>query len=110
RALHVALEHDVEVLHAAGLDLLEERLERHAAARRLLRKRLAPQALAALVCEIACAALVVDDTAQLAGGRRLVEAEDLDRLARARFLHALAAIVVQRAHAAPRVTGDDRVA
>ena len=30
-ALDVALEDDVEVLHAAGLHLLEERLERHAA-------------------------------------------------------------------------------
>src|SRR5204862_878580 len=76
----------------------------------LLRERLAPQALAALVCEVAGAALVLDDARELAGGRRLVEAEDLDGVARPRLLQALAAVVVERAHTAPRVAGDDRVA
>ena len=57
-------------------------LERDAAAR-LLRERLAAQALAALLREVAGAAVVLDDAAELAGRRRLVEAEDLDRLARA---------------------------
>jgi hypothetical protein len=48
RALDVALEDDVEVCDTAGLELLEERLERGAAAR-LARERLALQPLAALV-------------------------------------------------------------
>ena len=53
-------------------------LERDAAAR-LLRERLAAQPLAALLRELARAALVLDHARQLAGRRRLVEAEDLDR-------------------------------
>src|SRR5919204_532882 len=55
-------------------------------------------------------AVVLDDAGLLAGRRRLVEAQDLDRRAGLRLLHLLAAIVVQRAHAAPGVAGDDRVA
>ena len=55
-------------------------------------------------------ALVLDDAGVLAGRRRLVEAEDLDRRARARLLHLLAAEVEERAHLAPGVAGDDRVA
>jgi hypothetical protein len=62
------------------------------------------------LCELACATFVLDDTSQLAGGRWLVEAEDLDGLARTRFLHALTEVVVESAHAAPRIAGDDRVA
>ncbi len=77
---------------------------------RLLGERLAPQALAALLGELAGAAVVLDDAAELAGGRRLVEAEDLDRVARLGRLDALAAVVVERPHAAPGVAGDDRVA
>ena len=76
----------------------------------LLRDRLAAQALAALVREVAGAPLVLDDAAELAGRRRLVEAEDLDGLAGQRLLDALAEIVVERANAAPGVAGDDRVA
>ncbi len=79
-------------------------------AARLLGHRLAAQPLAALMGEVAGAALVLDDPAELACGRRAVEAEDLDGLARRCFLDALAAIVVERAHAAPRIAGDDRVA
>ena len=102
RALHVALEDDVEVGDAAGLHLLEELLERDAAAR-LLRERLAPQPLAALLGELARAAVVLDDAAELARRRRLVEAEDLDRVARPGRLDLLAAVVVERAHAAPGI-------
>ena len=77
---------------------------------RLLRERLAPEALAALLREVARAPVVLDHAAELAGRRRLVEAEDLDRIARARRLDLLAAVVVERTHAAPGVAGDDRVA
>ena len=55
-------------------------------------------------------AFVLDDAGVLAGGRRLVEADDLDGVARPRRLELLAVEVVERAHASPRVTGDDRVA
>ena len=82
RALHVALEDDVQVLDAAGLHLLEQVLERDAAAG-CFASCLAAQALAALVRELAGAAVVLDDARELAGVRRLVEAEDLDRVARA---------------------------
>src|SRR5262249_26216160 len=50
------------------------------------------------------------DSRELASGRRMIEAEDLDRRPRARLLDLLAAIVVEGAHAAPGVAGDDRVA
>ena len=102
RALHVALDDDVQVLHASGLHLLEQLVERDTAAA-LLGHRLAPQALTALLRELAGAPLVLDDAAELAGGRRTVEAEDLDGLARARLLDALTEIVVERPHAAPGI-------
>src|SRR5215207_3780294 len=54
-------------------------------------------------------ALVLDDARVLARGRRLVEAEDLDRRTGARFLDLLAAIVVERPHLPPCVAGDDAV-
>ena len=107
-ALHVALDHEVQILDGAGLHLLEELLERDAAAR-LLRQRLAAQALTALLRELAGAALGLDDAQQLAGRRRAVEAEDLDGVAGPASSMLLAAIVVERADAAPGVAGDDRV-
>src|SRR5579862_241215 len=109
RALDVALDDDVQVLHAAGLELCEQGLERDAAAR-LLRELLAAQPLAALVRELACPAFLLDDARQLARLRWMAESGDLDRLARPGPLDPLAAVVVQRAHAAPRVAGDDGVA
>src|SRR6187551_3859946 len=54
-------------------------------------------------------ALVLDDARALPRSRRLVEAEDLDGRAGARFLDLLAAIVVERPHLPPRVAGDDAV-
>ena len=108
-ALHVALEDDVQVGDAARLHLLEQLVERHAPAR-LLGERLAAQPLPALLREIARAAVVLDHTAELAGRRRPVEAEDLDRVAGAGVLDLLAEVVVERPHAAPGVAGDDRLA
>ena len=109
-ALDVALEDDVQVLDAAGLHLLEQRLQRHAAGLRALRELLAAEALGALLGDVLRLALVLDDARELTGGRRAVEAEDLDRLARPGLLHLLAAIVVERADLAGGVPGDDRVA
>ena len=84
-------------------------LERDAALR-ALRELLAAEPLCPLLGEILRLALVLDDAAQLARGRRPVEAEDLDRLARLRVLDLLAAVVVQGAHLAGGVAGDDGVA
>ena len=94
---------------APYLELLEERLQRGPALRPL-RKLLAPEALGSLLGEILRLALVLDDSSKLAGRRRTVEAENLDRLARAGLLDALAAIVVERAHLPGGITGNDRVA
>src|SRR4029450_6983670 len=54
-------------------------------------------------------ARVLDAARALPRSRRLVEAEDLDGRAGARFLDLLAAIVVERPYLAPRVAGDDAV-
>ena len=64
----------------------------------------------ARIRKLACAPLVLDDAAQLTSRRRLVEAEDLDGVARLRLLDLVAAEVVERPNLAPRVAGDDGVA
>jgi hypothetical protein len=104
----VALQHEVEVAHGTRLHLLEQVLDRDAT--RGLRELLAAQSLAARIRKVACTTLVLDDAAELARRRRLVESQNLDRIAGPRLLHLLAAEVVERAHLAPRVAGDDRVA
>ena len=73
-------------------------------------KLLAAETLGALLREVAGLTVVLDDAAELAGGRRLVEAEDLDRVAGLRVVLLLALVVVERAHLAPGVSGDDSVA
>src|SRR4029077_6904155 len=102
RALHVALEDDVEVLDGALRDLVEERLERETAFR-ALRELLAAEALGTLLGEVLRLALVLDDARPLACRRWAVEAEDLDGLTRMRLFHALAAVVVERPHLAGSV-------
>ena len=101
---------EVQVLDGARLQLRRRasRATTPAFARRAncSRRRRSPRSLRAL----ARLALVLDDAAELAGGRRVVEAEDLDGLARPRLLDLLAAEVVERADPAPGVAGDDRVA
>ena len=108
-AADVALEDQVQILDGAFLQLREERLERDAALR-ALRELLGAEPLATALRELACLALVLDDARELAGRRRHVEAEDLDRRTGTRFRDLLAAVVVQRAHLAVRVAGHDRVA
>ena len=109
RALDVALEDDVQVLHLAGLEVVVQRLERDAPPR-ALRELLAAEPLCAHVRQMLRLALVLDDADELAGGGRMVEPEHLDGLARPRVLHLLAAVVVQRAHLAGRVACDRGVA
>ena len=55
-------------------------------------------------------ALVGDDVGALAGGGWLLEAENLHRIARAGFLDANTAVVVQSSDLAPGIAGDHRVA
>ena len=81
RALDVALEDDVEVLHGAFLHLLEEGLERDALGLGALRELLATEPLGALLGDVLRLSLVLDHAGELAGRRRTVEAEDLDGLA-----------------------------
>ena len=69
----------------AGLDLREELLERDALLR-AARELLGAHALAAKRGELARLPVVLDDVGELAGARRLVEAEDLDGRARRRLL------------------------
>jgi hypothetical protein len=59
---------------------------------------------------VARGAFILDHPPQLAGGRRVVEAEDLDGVAGTGRLELLAAEVVERADPAPCVAGHDRVA
>src|SRR5207245_9741414 len=108
RADDVALEDEVQVLDGTLLHLVEEALERDAALG-LLSELRGAHSLAPQLGEMARLALVLDDAGLLSGRRWVVEAEDLDRFARSRLLDLLAAEVVQRAHLAPRVPGDDRV-
>src|SRR2546421_6056758 len=107
RAHDIALEHEVEVLDRPGLHLLEESFDRHAPRR--LSKLFAAKPLAARVRELACAPLVLDHPAQLAGRRRLVEPEDLDGLAGPGLLDLVTAEVVERPDLSPGVPGDDGV-
>ena len=74
------------------------------------RHHLGAQPHRALLRGLAGDALVLDDAQQLAGSRRLVEAEDLDRHARPGLADALAVVVVQRLDLAPGVRRDDGVA
>ena len=64
----------------------------------------------ALLAERARGALVLDDAAELAGDRQLVEADDLDRRRRTARLERLAAEVAHGAHLAAGLAGDDGVA
>ena len=108
RALHVGLDDQGELLDGALLHLREEILEADGLA--ALGEHLGALALGALLGGLAGDAVVLDDAAELAGRRRLVEAEDLDRHTRPGVLDALAVVVVERLHLAPGVAGDDGVA
>ena len=107
RALHISLQDDVRVLDLAGEQVAVERLERDAAAR-ALRKLLAPEPLGADVRQVLRLALVLDHAHELTCGRRMVESEDLDRIARLCLLDLLPAVVVEGSHLAGGVAGYGR--
>src|SRR5450759_4404623 len=106
-ALHVGLDHEVEVKHLARGDAREDVVEGE---RALLRERLGLEAVGAIVGPGARHALVLDHAAELAGHGKVVEADDLDRRGRAAALERVALEVAHRAHAAAGLAGDDRVA
>ena len=87
-------------LRPAVLELAHHLLERAARAGCRAAELLAPLALA-VFGDLAGAGLVLDDGEAVAGLRRAVEAEHLDRRRRAGRLDVLALVVDQRAHAAP---------
>ena len=82
RAGHVRLQHEVELDRLALLHALEDVLEAHRR-RPAARQRLGLEADRALAGQVARLAVVVDRAHRLAGVGHAVEAEDLDRLARA---------------------------
>ena len=108
RALHVGLDDDRQLLHAAFGDLRLQRLERE------------PRALARRApCDFACSSRKVAicrafaasaDLEHVARLRQPAEAEHFDRRRRPGGLGRLAAVVDQRAHAADDRAGDERVA
>ena len=110
RADDVAADDEVEVGNLARLQLLVKPLERYSGVRAHGRELLASQSLPSPVRELASLTVVRDDPCELARRGRLVEAEDLDRIARRRLLLALALVVEERLDATVGVAGDDGVA
>ena len=108
RALHVGLDDDRQLLHAAFGDLLLERLEREAAAlgaeRALLGLRLAERG------DLARLGGIGHRLERIARLREAGETEHFDRRRRRGRLDRPAAIVDQRAHSADDRAGDEVVA
>ena len=109
RARDVGLEQDVELVELALLGLREDLLEGEPA-RLAAGELLGLEPVRALLGELAGLAVVLDDLDPLAGLADAVEAEDLDRVARAGLLEAGAGVVLHRPDLAPLRPGDDRVA
>ena len=112
RALHVALDDERELLAAGAFLELAHHLGERAAGARAGATRGQTIALLALavVGDLAGAGFRLDDRDAVAGFRRAVEAEHLDRQRRRRFLDLSPGIGDQRADAAPFGAGDDDVA
>ena len=108
RALHVGLDDDRQLLHAAFGDLRLQRFEREpaprAAERLLLRLRLAE------VRDLPRLGGVGQRLERVAGLRQAAEAEHFDRRRRSGGLDLAAAVVDERAHLADDRAGDERVA
>ena len=109
RALHVGLDDQREFLAARGLELRHHLLERTAHAGDRGGGVLA-LLVGAIARDLAGAGFVLDHGEAIAGFRRAVEAEHLDRHRRAGLVEILALIGDQRADAAHFGAGDDDVA
>ena len=72
------------------------------------RELLLAQALSALLSLVAGLPLRLDEAEALAGGRRMIEAEHLDRYRRPGLLGLAAVVVLERAHLAPGIARDER--
>ena len=108
RTLHVGLDDDRQLLHAAFGNLLLQRLERQAAAfgaeRAVLRLALP------IHRDLARLRRVGERLERIAGLRQAAETEDLHRRGRGGVLELPAAVVDQRANLADDRSGDQRVA
>src|SRR5581483_7462417 len=110
RADDVASDDEVEIGHLARLELLVQPLERDTRVGAYSSELLAPEPLPTPVRDLARFPVVRDDPRELARPGRLVEAEDLDRLARRRTLLPLALVVEERLDATVGVPRDHGVA
>ena len=109
RALHVGLDDHRQFLGRAFADALHHLLERTASTSGA-RQLVLAVATGTEVRDLARARFALDDVEFVAGLRRAVEAQYLDRESRQRLLHRVAAIVHQTAHAAPYGAGHQHVA
>ena len=109
RALHVALDDEREFLAARGLELRHHLFERAAHAGLAGGHHVALLAHA-IIGDFARAAFAIDHGKAVAGIRRAVEAQHLDRNGRSGRRHGCAGIVDQRAHAARFGAGNDQIA
>ena len=107
RALHVGLDDDVQLLHLALLDGIEQVVERY-----LVEQLVALFLLLvlALLDQLARHLLVVYGVEDVACARNLGQTDDLDRNRRACLLDLLAVIVGHRADAANRGARDNGIA
>jgi hypothetical protein len=101
RALHVALDDQRELLACRTSELRHHLLERAALAGAAGGHRLVAGQTLAVLGDLASPGFVLDGREAVARPRRALKTEHLDRGRRAGFLDLLAAIVDQRAHAAP---------
>ena len=108
RALHVGLDDDRQLLHAAFGDLRLQRLEREPAALRA--ERAALGLLLAERRDLPRLGRVGQRLEHVARLRQAGQAEHFDRRGRPGRLDRTAAVVDQRAHAADDRAGDERVA
>jgi hypothetical protein len=109
RALHVALDHQREFLHADSLELGHHLFER-APLTGLTGSRLVARQTLAVFGNLTGAAFAFDDCELVACRRCARQTENLDRRCRCRFLHMLALVVDQRTNAAPLIAGNDDLA
>ena len=108
RALHVGLDDDRQLLHAAFGHLLLQRLEREASA--LAAERLLFGLRLAVGDDLARLDRIVDDLERVARLRQRREAEHFDRRRRPGLLDLAAEVVEQRAHLAVHGARDEQVA
>ena len=107
--LNVALDQKGELLQPGALQLGHHLLKRATLPGMLGHRLVAGQSLT-IFGDLAGAGFVLHGGKPVAGKRRTLQAENLDRHGRRRFVYLLAAIVDDGAHAAPLGARDDDIA